>query len=428
MRSITNLNKVSLFHFVTVTGMVAWTAILLGLYLWAANGEQEHFAETIELKGESLANHTDSIRQWIVEQGGVYVAINDKIEPHPLLAYLPERDIETPSGHKLTLLSAPSVLRHSSHFFESDGGDKIRLVSNMPMNPDNIPDDWEKEALKKLDSGAEKVQGFVSVGEESLFRLMLPMKLQPQCSNCHYYLKATMQKVVGGLSVTVDKAPYDRMSAEALHTLSAGYMGIWIIGLFGLAVFDFTGARLLRNIEFVATHDGLTGLNNRREIERLLDLECERADRYGSLLYVMMLDIDHFKRVNDIYGHPSGDEALRVVAETIRQTIRKTDIAGRYGGEEMLVLAPGIDYDGAKVLAQRLNTAIKNAPIRLKGGKSISVKVSIGAASYSPERKSPNSIVKSADDSLYQAKESGRDCTKFAPESLKESAPLNVKL
>jgi diguanylate cyclase (GGDEF)-like protein len=124
----------------------------------------------------------------------------------------------------------------------------------------------------------------------------------------------------------------------------------------------------------------------------------------------MMLDIDHFKRVNDTYGHQLGDEALRVVAETVRKTIRKTDIAGRYGGEELLVLAPGdASSEKAEILAQRLNKAIKAAAIELKNGKTISITVSIGVSSFAPERKSAAALIKSADKALYQAKETGRD-------------------
>lgn len=409
MLSPKNLNKISIFHFVIAIGMMAWTGILLGLFLWASSGQRYHFTESVKLKAQSLANHTQALRRWVGGHGGVYVEIGDTIKPLPLLAHVPERDIETPSGKKLTLLNSPSVLRLISHEFESGEDDQVRLVSSHPMNPANTPDDWEKKALIELEAGKANVQGFVSVGEESLFRLIYPMKLKPKCLACHKYLIGNQQKVVGGLSVTVDKTPYNRLSDRVIQTISMGYLGIWLIGLFGLAVFDFTGARLLRNIEFAATHDGLTRLNNRREIERYLNLEYERAVRYNNLLSVMMLDIDHFKRVNDTYGHQAGDEVLRCVAETIRQTIRKTDIAGRYGGEEFLILATNTSFDGSKILAQRLNTAIKETPIMQKDGKTISVTVSIGVSYYSSDIKSPDSLVKSADEALYKAKETGRD-------------------
>lgn len=410
MRILESHNKINLFHFVIVLSMAAWTGILFGLYLWAAGGEREHFAETVKLKALSLANYTQALRGWIGEHGGVYIEIDDKITPHPLLAHVPERDIETPSGRKLTLLNSPSVLHEISRDFNNGEGNLIRLVSNRPMNPTNMPDDWEKKALIELEAGEADVQGFASDGRSNLFRLMYPMKLKPKCLDCHHYSTGDPQKIVGGLSVIVDKTPYDKLSEKMIRKISTGYLGVWIIGLFGLAAFDFTGARLLRNIEFTATHDGLTRLKNRWEIERLLNLERERASRSGNSMYAMMLDIDNFKRVNDTFGHQAGDEALRAVAEAVRQTIRKTDIAGRYGGEELLVLASNLSYDGAKMLAQRLNATIKATPIRLQDGKTISVTASIGVSCYSAERTSSASIIKSADEALYKAKESGRDC------------------
>ncbi|MBQ0759014.1 MAG: diguanylate cyclase [Zhongshania sp.] len=407
------LNKVIVFHLVVAIGIVVWTGILFALYLWAVDGEHDHLTETIKLKAESMAQNSQSLRSWVGGHGGVYVEVNDKIKPNPLLANMPERDIETPSGRKLTLFNSPAFLREISQTFESSLGDRIKLISYQPLNPANTPDDWEKKALKELEAGAATAQGFVS-GEKSHFRLMYPMMMEAKCAKCHRYLKDIPRNVVGGLSVMVDKTPYDRLSEKVIRKITTGYFSIWLIGLFGLIVFDFKGAKLLRNIQFTATHDGLTQLNNRREIECLINLECERADRYKNPLSVMMLDIDYFKRVNDTYGHQVGDEALRVVATTIKQTIRKIDIAGRYGGEEFLVLTPDTPREKAEILAQRLNKAIKTASIKLKDGKTFSVTVSIGGSCFSPERRSADLLVKSADEALYKAKETGRDRVCFS--------------
>ena len=402
-------HRVRLFPVCLIVGMVSWSGILYGLYMWAATAEREHFTETIKLKAESLANHTQVLRRWIGGHGGVYVEVDDTIKPHPLLSNFPERDIETPSGRKLTLLNSPAVLSRISPFFERDQGDRVHLVSDHPMNPSNKPDSWEKIALEELEAGAARADKFVHLGTEKLYRLMYPMALTPKCLNCHHYPSSVPNRVVGGLSVTVDKTPYDRLSENVLREIRMGYLSIWIVGLLALAAFDFVGVRLLRQIEFSATHDGLTALFNRKEIERGLNLECERAGRLGGHLSVIMLDIDHFKKVNDTYGHPAGDEALRVVSGVIRRTIRKTDIAGRYGGEEFIILVPGVSCDGAQKLAERLGAAIKAAPIPVNENRTITVTVSIGISCFSSEKNSLESLVKGADEALYQAKEAGRD-------------------
>lgn len=96
----------------------------------------------------------------------------------------------------------------------------------------------------------------------------------------------------------------------------------------------------------------------------------------------MMLDIDHFKRVNDSYGHQTGDEALQVVTKTIKEATSKTDFIGRYGGEEILVVTPETNLNNSKALAQRILEAVRNTPIPLKDGKTFNVTVSIGVASF----------------------------------------------
>lgn len=403
------LNKVRLLQIIVGIVAVGWTGILFGLYLWASSAERDHLSKVAALRAESVANHTQALRGWIGGHGGVYVEVNAGEELPYLSGNVPESEIVTPSGRKLTLLSSSAVLGKISKEFKRGSGDHVRLTSKQPMNPDNVPDEWEKEALEALEGGAKKVEASVNNGMGSMFRLMYPMELQPRCLRCHDYLVDAPTKIVGGLSVTVDKAPYDRQYDKVLHQLSLGYFGIWVVGIAGLGTFGILGSRLLRRIEFASTHDGLTGLKNRHEIERQLTVECERAERYHCELSVMMLDVDHFKQVNDTHGHQVGDEALRVVAEAVRKTIRKTDIAGRYGGEEFLVLVTETSPDDARNLAQRLNDAIKSAPIPLPGNKTLSVTVSIGVSSRSPERKSPGSLINSADEALYRAKESGRD-------------------
>lgn len=409
MRPFKYFFKIKFIHAFSLGGFIFWSCILYGLYWWAAKAESEHFTETVKLKAESMANHAQALRSWIGKQGGVYIEVEGDIKPHPLLAQLPERDVKTPSGRKLTLLNSPFVLSQISPYFKSGKGDKIHLVSNTPMNPSNYPDPWEKNALKRLEAGVLKVDKVTYDSENSYYRLIYPMNIKPKCLNCHHNYSKTSNKVIGGLSVAVDKTPYDQLTQNVLHEIRMGYFSIWIVGLLGLALFDFVSVRFLRRIEAMATHDGLTDLYNRREIERYIDIECKRANRYTTQLSVILLDIDHFKKVNDQYGHPAGDQALRIVSKVIRQNIRKTDIAGRYGGEEFLILAPGISLEGTKTLTERLRTMIKTTPIQINSQKTITVTASMGFSCHSSAKTSPESLVKSADEALYQAKTDGRD-------------------
>ncbi len=427
MQDFRDFNKVKLLQILMAVVAVIWTGILYGLYHWASLAEREHLSKLAAMRAESVANHTQALRGWIGGHGGVYVEINPGEEVSFLPGDLPENEVVTPSGRRLTLLSSSAVLGKITKEFKSSSGDHVRLTSIHPMNPVNVPDAWEKEALATLEKGKEKVEAYVQNDEGNLFRLMYPMEFQPRCLRCHDYLVDTPTRIIGGLSVTVDRTPYDRQYDRILHQLSQGYLGIWIVGITGLVAFNIIGSGLLRRIEYASTHDGLTGLLNRREIEGRLHAECMRAERYKHELSVLMLDVDHFKQVNDTHGHQLGDAALRAVAETIRKKIRRTDSVGRYGGEEFLVLSPETSPEKAGELGRRLNESMKAASIPLPDGSALSLTVSVGISSLTRKRKTPDHLLGSADEALYRAKKGGRDLVVVAGGTDCESRSLQQR-
>jgi diguanylate cyclase (GGDEF)-like protein len=157
-------------------------------------------------------------------------------------------------------------------------------------------------------------------------------------------------------------------------------------------------------LEALATTDGMTGLPNHRTFQERLRIEMARCQRIGSPLSVMLLDVDKFKQYNDAYGHPAGDEALRIVARLMRETVRETDLPARYGGEEFAILLPDTPIEQAHQVAERLRAAIEayrfpNRPVT----------VSIGVAYYIGEENSTEVLITSADEALYAAKHRGRN-------------------
>ncbi len=164
-----------------------------------------------------------------------------------------------------------------------------------------------------------------------------------------------------------------------------------------------------RNKELVALSvtDGLTGLYNHRFIQERFDFEVKRARRYDVLLSCMLLDIDHFKSVNDTYGHQFGDLVLREIANLLKANSREVDICGRYGGEEFMVISNS-DEEGALGFATKLHTVIENHLFESKE-HSIHVTVSIGVATYDPRISSKQELIERADMALYRAKEDGRN-------------------
>lgn len=162
-------------------------------------------------------------------------------------------------------------------------------------------------------------------------------------------------------------------------------------------------------LEEMATHDGLTGLYNHREFQRLLQAELERSQRYKHPLSLLMLDIDHFKRVNDTYGHQSGDMVLRTLADQLRNGIRKVDYAARYGGEEFAIVLPEMIASDALLVAERLRQSIAAQPVTIEQGQIITITISIGVATFPDDADSKDKLIAAADKALYAAKAAGRN-------------------
>jgi diguanylate cyclase (GGDEF)-like protein len=159
----------------------------------------------------------------------------------------------------------------------------------------------------------------------------------------------------------------------------------------------------------LSTTDPVTGLRNRRYVSEFLSLEVLRSVRYRTPLAVLLLDLDHFKRINDGHGHRVGDSVLQVVADTLRASLRATDIAGRYGGEEFLVVLPQTDLAGAAVLAERVRAAIEETAIDVGAPEPLAVTVSVGVAALDEHARSAEQLVERADAALYAAKDAGRN-------------------
>ncbi|MEZ4406506.1 MAG: GGDEF domain-containing protein [Polyangiales bacterium] len=158
----------------------------------------------------------------------------------------------------------------------------------------------------------------------------------------------------------------------------------------------------------VMTTDGLTRLANRRAFEESLQREFSRSTRYTRPLSVIVLDIDHFKRINDTYGHLAGDAALRQIAQSLASNLRRDDIAGRLGGEEFIVLLPEIDRAGAVATAEKLRRIIAARQFEFEG-TIMQITVSAGVATRAVTDNDPIEMVRRADELLYAAKREGRN-------------------
>ena len=211
-------------------------------------------------------------------------------------------------------------------------------------------------------------------------------------------------KIIGTMGVTRDYPgdPYTEGDQAFLQNLA------------NHAALTITNTRLHGMVKHQAHTDALTGVHNRPHFFNLAEIEFSRSERYGHSLSLFLLDLDHFKEINDTYGHAIGDQVLQAVTELFRTNIRTADSIGRYGGEEFTILLPEINLEGARHLAERLRACIGDAPIEIEN-KTISVTVSLGVASKGKDTPNLSALLNKADRAMYVAKRAGRNQVAFIP-------------
>jgi len=215
---------------------------------------------------------------------------------------------------------------------------------------------------------------------------------------------------------------------------------IWptcFIAIFGNLSLDKLYRRLFlyrKHIESLARIDGLTGIINRSHFIETAPILLELCRRYEHPISAFMVDIDHFKQINDVYGHPEGDEVIRHIAETMRMKLRDSDLLARYGGEEFAVILPETDPRNALSVAETIRKHIEETPVALGADRSIRITVSIGVAGYDvlPDDIGLEELLKQADMYLYDAKQGGRNrvvaaLPQYGGQSFSHPHELNAK-
>jgi diguanylate cyclase (GGDEF)-like protein len=192
------------------------------------------------------------------------------------------------------------------------------------------------------------------------------------------------------------------------------------VSLASHAVVALDNARLHRIVERQALVDGLTGLANRRQCEETLEDELARVERFGGALAVVVADLDWFKDVNDRHGHPAGDAVLREFAVLLQETVRDVDLAGRWGGEEFVLVLPGTDLEGGVQLAERIRILLEGRALLAADGSPIPVTASFGVAAV-PPTKAASDLFAAADAAMYEAKRAGKNRVERAAEPVSHS-------
>jgi diguanylate cyclase (GGDEF)-like protein len=185
------------------------------------------------------------------------------------------------------------------------------------------------------------------------------------------------------------------------------------------AALTIENAELFAKVEEMALRDTLTGLYNRRYFHQILDYELNRAKRYHQPLSLVFIDLDHFKEINDSFGHSVGDQFLKQIAQKLNSLFRTTDLVARYAGDEFVAVLPATNSEGAMILARRLQEAVANYQIMVRG-RTLQVSVSIGVDTYQgSEGIGGMTFIDRADKAMYEAKAHGRNCVRSFQETPK---------
>lgn len=257
-----------------------WTAVLCGSLAWALHNESQQALEMATATARANFNKDQAFRLWSAGHGGLYVRVSDKAQPNENLAHVPERDIVTPSGTKLTLMNPAEMLRQMMDEFADLYGIRGRIVALTPLRPQNLADEWEEKAIEAFESGAHEVFEITEQGGKSYLNLMRPMFTTQICLKCHGHQGYEVGDVHGGVGVSVPMAPYLASQTKAETTLAVSHGAIWLLGLVAIG-FGY-GRSHQRMIEREAVAHRLREAHDDLEIrvkERTRDLELEVSMR-----------------------------------------------------------------------------------------------------------------------------------------------------
>lgn len=384
-------------------------ALFSGIYV---NNERA-MEQGLQNRARALFSSITITRKWNAMHGGVYVEKKPGMESNP---YLKNPDLTAVDGKAYTKKNPALMTREISEIAEKEGAFQFHITSLKPLNPQNAPDAFERRSLQAFSRGESEAISQEKVGGATYYRYMAPLMTEQPCLACHAAQGYRLGDVRGGISVrfNIDEVErsivLNRLLLGLLFTVTiASFLGIVYRLILSLQRKLFAAEEKIREM---AITDELTGLKNRRFLLARLAEELDRAHRYHRPLACVMFDVDHFKRVNDTHGHEAGDAVLKAISDTARNHCRNTDLVGRYGGEEFLMLLPETAPDDAHALAERLRRTIMELRT-VADGQEVTVTASFGVASYLPTADTtlPDlyGFIRQADTAMYEAKKLGRD-------------------
>ncbi len=410
-----------------------WLLIISMSYFWSVHSEKAYFFNLARQRGEMVFEVVMTTRKWNANHGSVYVPLTEESPANPYLD-VKDKVITAPSGESLTLINPAYMTRQISDIM-SNQALNINLASLNPLNPHNAPNEWERTALEAFEKGDTSRVSIIYTDTGSQLNYMKPLHVTQDCLTCHAKQGYKVGEVRGGLRVTF---PYNGAQSTVMKEIFLFHLLSFIIANIATYLFVKKTNTLIsrlkqerqsrdkvihektRVLKEIATTDALTGIRNRHALNLYVEKRLNRAKQSCESFSYILIDLDHFKHINDSYGHDVGDLVLKSVVDTIRQNIRQENFFARYGGEEFVIIMPGTDKNEAYIVVERIRKIVENHQIDIADKHKIKITISFGVTDFD----SSEDIFHAADRAMYTAKTEGRNRGVIYQKDVEDLSPL----
>lgn len=420
----------------TVVLVATWLMLTSISYYWNQIIISQSTQKSIQAKGFSGKRMVDILLRWTTQHQQIYVPISKHNPENPYLK-TENKNLIREDGKKFTQISVGRMLEQLNESF-LDPTFSLSLVSLKPLNPKNEAKGWQKEVLIHHLSPVRDFKKTIN----NKFHYFSSFVANDSCFSCHEKSQLEPNNTLGGLVIAYDiselieqEKPLHRQNLVIHLVIFSLMTSISLLSLNGIR-------RLVRQLEYekinrdviieektavlkeeiqqhkevrsalqrYSTHDPLTGIRNRRYLLESLKNELKRYQRYKSDFSLLLIDLDHFRQINDKYGNECGDIVLKAFAESVKESLRESDTFARYDGEEFAIITTRTKIDSALRFAEKLVTHVNQEIVTYKG-YDIALSISIGVTAPSILAKlSSEQLLTSADDALNIAKARGRNC------------------
>ncbi|MDH5572629.1 MAG: diguanylate cyclase, partial [Gammaproteobacteria bacterium] len=388
---------------------VALTALVGYSWFWNIENIRQENINLALAQAKANWNKDAALRQWATRHGGLYVKPDARTPPNPALAHLPNRDVVTTDGQKLTLMNPAYMMRQMTQEFEELFGIKGKITGKVQLNSINKPDEWQSKALNIFEAGGvNEIYEEQMINGQPYIRYMKPMYMEEGCLKCHGILGFKVGDLRGGVSVSIPLNPYFEAAQETYKSINITHLLVWLVGIVVIIAFTKLIRRLFQRLVHEAMHDELTQLPNmtlfKNRLEQALEIHQRNSNYHFS---VGFLDLDRFKNLNDSRGHQVGDELLIALADRFSQQLRPGDTVARMGGDEFTLLFNNINkLQDAIEIAERILASLKE-PFYI-GNDVIFTDASIGLCMVTNRYHNADDMIRDADIAMYRAKSSGK--------------------